>query len=690
MMAEETCANLTALKAARRAHRFLTEIASAAHLALLQSKTSEIDLFMQLPSPLGAWFRRPRHLLPLFLLITLVPSCLLIYSGWRFIEQDRALELRRAEQRVDQAADLVVSAMGQILLEAESALARNPDTLAGDDAVVVRFARNQVDPIGASRLLFYPLAVPGREAPPHRFQAAEELEIVRKDLVAAAELLRRLSKSPDTAVRAGALIRLARVERKAGNSEAALQLYEQAARLPDVAVMGVPADLLARWAQCGLLERKNRRDELAGKAGALQADILSGRWRLDRATFEVHLDDAVRWSGKKEGLPEKALGFAVAASRSWNDWIAGRTLKRQTIVENGARYTLLTRDEPDGLWALISSSRYVETRWLAALASAASRHQVRVAIQEGDSRGLSSPMARRTSAETGLPWTLFVHDTGGAEAHQQLAARRNAWLVGLFVLLTLLISGTCVIARAINRELAVARLQSDFVSAVSHEFRTPLTSLGQLTEILLEDRIRNEDRRRTYYEAMARQTDRLRRLVESLLDFGRMEAGATPYRLEPLDACELVRSVAKQFEPEAARRGFTVEVTLCDEAAPIAGDSDALTNALWNLLDNAVKYSPDCRTVWICIRRAGSGRLAIEVRDRGLGIPCAEQREIFRKFVRGSVAKSSDIPGTGIGLAMVRHIVEAHGGEIRVESRPGDGSTFSLLLPMEEAECRAF
>ena len=104
---------------------------------------------------------------------------------------------------------------------------------------------------------------------------------------------------------------------------------------------------------------------------------------------------------------------------------------------------------------------------------------------------------------------------------------------------------------------------------------------------------------------------------------------------------------------------------------------------MWNLLDNAVKYSVECRTVWVDLGR-DQQRLAIRVRDRGLGIPASEQKKIFRKFVRGAVAKAENIKGTGIGLAMVQHIVKAHGGEIRLASTPGQGSTFTLLLPIEE------
>ena len=115
-------------------------------------------------------------------------------------------------------------------------------------------------------------------------------------------------------------------------------------------------------------------------------------------------------------------------------------------------------------------------------------------------------------------------------------------------------------------------------------------------------------------------------------------------------------------------------------AEGIGPDAQALTNALWNLLDNAVKYSPDCRTVWVTVDRSGD-TAAVRVRDRGIGVPAAEQREIFTKFVRGAEARRHNIAGTGIGLAMVQHIMKAHSGRVSVESQPGVGSTFSLEMP---------
>ena len=207
-----------------------------------------------------------------------------------------------------------------------------------------------------------------------------------------------------------------------------------------------------------------------------------------------------------------------------------------------------------------------------------------------------------------------------------------------------------------------------------------MTSLCLLTEQLASGRISAAEDQAEYYGILARESQRLRRLVEGLLNFGRMEAGAVEYRFETIDPAELVQTVAREFEHDVEANGFRVEVKVNGDTPLLRADRAALACAVWNLLDNAVKYSPECLTVWADVARE-EGRAAIRVRDHGSGIPAAEQARIFDKFVRGEAAKQASIRGTGVGLAMVHHIVEAHGGEIRLESKIGEGSVFTLLLP---------
>lgn len=232
----------------------------------------------------------------------------------------------------------------------------------------------------------------------------------------------------------------------------------------------------------------------------------------------------------------------------------------------------------------------------------------------------------------------------------------------------------------VRRELAVARLQTDFVSAVSHEFRTPLASLQHVTELLEERDDLPGDRRKSLYGVLGRSTTRLNHLVESLLDFARMEDGRKPYRLQAVDARELVTAIASEFQREG---GCAIDLSVPSEGdVKLRADATALSHVLWNLLDNAVKYSPEHRKIELSLRQRDRS-VAIAVRDEGLGIPRHERKEIFRKFVRGEQARKLGIKGTGLGLALVSHIVKAHGGAIEVESEEGRGSTFRVVLPIE-------
>ena len=192
-----------------------------------------------------------------------------------------------------------------------------------------------------------------------------------------------------------------------------------------------------------------------------------------------------------------------------------------------------------------------------------------------------------------------------------------------------------------------------------------------------------------YYEVLQRGTRRLTRLVENLLDFGRMEAGFYRFMLEPMRAEGILSRVTTEFVEEMTPRGYRVDVQLSGlHDALIDADEATLGRAIWNLLDNAVRYSPDCRTIWVQ-GSSGDGAVTISIRDQGIGIAALEQRTIFGKFVRGTLPAGTTIKGTGLGLALVDQIVRAHGGHVRVESAVGEGSTFSIILPIQRSQPEA-
>jgi signal transduction histidine kinase len=417
--------------------------------------------------------------------------------------------------------------------------------------------------------------------------------------------------------------------------------------------------------------------ELHREATRLGIDLDAGRWLLDGPVYSNYRRDVAQWvQDETPYAATEPLFKEWENSRNDPDSFSGLRLLGP---EDGSAI-LIWRSTEERIVIFMATSDLVEQSWLAELRPLLDSQAVILTLLDARSHTEEgSSQTVRTASDTGLPWTLSVSSSNSETDPSPSRATRGLLLAGLVLLLLVVLTCSYLVARLVHRELQVARLQSDFVAAVSHEFRTPLTALRQVTEILNDGRA-DVSRMNEYHQNQARATERLQRLVEMLLDFGRMEAGAHPYRMQPVELSEWIRDVVEDFQPEAATHGHRIELHANGHPCTVEADPEALAHALRNLLDNAVKYSPGCNTVRVDLARENT-QYVIRVRDEGLGIPLEEQLQIFRKFVRGSAAKAHSIKGTGVGLAMVQHIVEAHHGRIHLESQPGKGSTFSMRLP---------
>jgi signal transduction histidine kinase len=249
------------------------------------------------------------------------------------------------------------------------------------------------------------------------------------------------------------------------------------------------------------------------------------------------------------------------------------------------------------------------------------------------------------------------------------------------VLLAVIVAGCVLTWRLTRRETEMARLKSDFVANVSHDLRTPLSVIRMFGETLELGRVPDEARRREYYRVITRESERLSRLIDNVLDFSRIESGRRRYERTPTAVEPLVRETLEAFAYPLEQQQFKVEVGVAPDLPDVPMDADAIGQALANLIDNAIKYSADDRVITVEARRDGD-RLALSVADHGIGIPPAEHARVFEKFYRVGRSETQGRRGSGVGLALVRHIVEAHGGEVSVQSAPGDGSRFTLRLPL--------
>jgi signal transduction histidine kinase len=264
--------------------------------------------------------------------------------------------------------------------------------------------------------------------------------------------------------------------------------------------------------------------------------------------------------------------------------------------------------------------------------------------------------------------------------------RRFVWqsFLILGVLSVFMIGGLVLTYRSVNKQVALARLKSDFVSNVSHELRTPLALIRLYAETLELGRITTNEKKHEYYSIIRKESERLTALINNILDFSRIEAGRKEYDFRETDIAELVRNTLDSYRFQIEQQGFALEEQIEPGIPKVRVDREAIARALVNLVNNALKYSDNEKFLGVKLYREKSV-LKLEVSDRGIGIERHEQGRIFEKFYRTCDPLVHNTKGSGLGLSLVRHITQAHGGEVEVESAPGRGSKFTLSLPLAGA-----
>ncbi len=277
-------------------------------------------------------------------------------------------------------------------------------------------------------------------------------------------------------------------------------------------------------------------------------------------------------------------------------------------------------------------------------------------------------------------WTFAGRYKGATiESLAQEQFRNGLALSG--AVLCCLILAIALSLRAMAREAKLAELKSAFVSNVSHEMKTPLSLIRMFAETLELGRVKEPEKLQEYYSVIHSESWRLSQLVDRVLDFSRIESGRKQYKFAEADVAGIVEDVLSTYEPQIVSSGFTLAVDAPPHLSPALVDAEAISRALLNLVDNAMKYSSDRKKLSVRVSECGK-EILIEVADRGIGIAESEQERIFEKFYRVSNGLVHDTKGSGLGLTLTKHIVEAHGGRIHVDSRPGHGSRFTISVPL--------
>jgi signal transduction histidine kinase len=264
-------------------------------------------------------------------------------------------------------------------------------------------------------------------------------------------------------------------------------------------------------------------------------------------------------------------------------------------------------------------------------------------------------------------------------------SRQGIYFYMFFLIAGILIFGLIFTIRAVNHELELAKMKSDFVSTVSHEFKSPLTSIRQLAEMLKAGRVPSDERRQRYYDVLVEQSERLSLLIDNILDFTKIEGDRKKFDFEMADIGTLLQEIVSTIQDRVRHKGFVIQVEIVKPLPSIKVDRAAITQAINNLIDNAIKYSGEAKKVFV---RAFTENqyLIIAVKDFGVGIKKEEIDKVFERFYRGGDELTRTVKGSGLGLTLVKQIVESHHGNVHVESEPGRGSTFSIRLPLQKIE----
>jgi signal transduction histidine kinase len=311
--------------------------------------------------------------------------------------------------------------------------------------------------------------------------------------------------------------------------------------------------------------------------------------------------------------------------------------------------------------------------------------QKRQILPVGEKANPKKDRAKRSFAFVFTDWYISLQ--GDFASPEKWAKANFAYNITLSaVLAAVLLGGIALTIRTALREMNLSAMKNEFVSNVSHELRTPLSSIRVFGEFMRRGRVEDQEKVREYGSYIETESRRLTQLINNILDFSRIESGRKVYTFEEADLEEILAGTLATFTVRLRDKGFDVSYQGPEEPLPeVEVDPNAIDRAVANLLDNAVKYSDGDRAIKVKLDRS-DGEASISVTDHGIGIPREEQERIFERFHRVSTGLVHDVKGSGLGLSLVRHIAQAHGGNVTVESEVGKGSTFTIHLPLARSE----
>jgi signal transduction histidine kinase len=586
-----------------------------------------------------------------------------------------------------------------------------------------------------SRKPVSPLSRPSSLA--KKIQSAQQLEFQQRNYPKALVAYQQvLDQTTEHRIKGELLNAVARIQRKSAFFKDAVTTYEIIARDYGQVLIseGIPLGLAAR------LELGSLILEMSNFSGSIKTfmdlykSLVDQEWALEKAQYEIFAKrvrdsiveilsksalepqtqsyrDAFSFLEKEERekreRTERALAFQESAASDLEAKISSALSEpsdspvRFALDVGKYSYLVSTKNQaaenegqPGEAWGILLDSDWLLDQVLnPALQQSVSKEETAWVVRGRNGQSLlksenlpSGMVTVRANFASNFPdWSLEFYQPPPQLLKTFLASRHGLYFYIFLLIAGILVFGLILTIRAVSHELELAKMKSDFVSTISHEFKSPLTSLRQIAEMLQSGRVPSEERRQQYYDVLLEQSERLSLLTDNILNLAKIEEGRKEFAFEKTDIGALLREVVSSIQDRVRHEGFHIELKIEDPLPVITADRAAITQAIANLIDNAIKYSGESRKVIVSSFREGPN-LTIAVKDFGIGIKRDEVDRVFERFYRGGDELTRTVKGSGLGLTLVREIVEAHQGKVDVESELGEGSLFSIRFPISQRE----
>jgi signal transduction histidine kinase len=650
-----------------------------------------------------------------------LPGIILGYMAYRGIRNDQALRekesLRKLETNSQAFFTAIDSSFVQFMNEqtTDSMLSGSGQ---GDPSLLALFVK---DTSGSKKIIIHKLLYlpaelltlqPEQLIPPTNLKEGLRLEFIGRRFSEALRFYQdKIFKTANPAEKILALVASARLYNKMNQPDRAKALYDEIRKdYPGSLLNGqIPLALIAGLEILKINQAIGEKDEMRNNSRQCLELLLHPPCEYDENQFDLFYQSFKEIIQKTDPVID-SLFLELDTQRARTDYLIQVLSGSDLIATNGnnhfkgnnngiscipinsaeltAVYLSWYRNNGTQTGMVIDFPAYLKYISEKLIQKLDPNSSINLKIEDNNGRLIFSKVIKEETSYLSFPFPenlpklkLLLSENKPGFIATLLKAGSGIYLFIFILIALLMVLGFVFTIYTLNVELRLNKLKSEFISNVSHELKSPLTSIRMMTEMLHHNRVRSEERKSAYYSAMLEESEHLSHLIDNILDFSRMDDDRKKYEFIDLDLAELLLKFLESTRERLPEPGFDIRYNRPDQVPVVKADKDAILQVFYNLVDNAIKFSGTSRQIDISLF-SRDNELLFCVKDYGIGISAKDQERVFDRFYRSDETQRMGIKGSGIGLTIVKKIMEAHKGHLSLESRPGEGSTFCVHLPI--------